>query len=114
MKDRRLDIRLVEENKTVVSRMTGGIRPGTSTVQYSLTQDISVGGVRIITDEALEEGERVRVDITLGRSRKRIRAVAEVRWVRELYAREVFEVGLRFAGLDPDDEFALMDHIFGG
>jgi hypothetical protein len=40
--------------------------------------------------------------------------VAEVRWVRELYDREVFEVGLQFADLDPDDEFALMDHIFGG
>jgi predicted fused transcriptional regulator/phosphomethylpyrimidine kinase len=54
------------------------------------------------------------VDITLSRSRKRIRAVAEVRWVRELYEGEVYEAGLQFAGLDPDDEFALMDHIFGG
>jgi len=114
MKDRRRDIRLVEENKAVVSRMTGEIRPGTSTVHYSLTQDISMGGVRIMTDASLERGERVRIDITLSRSRKRIRAVAEVRWVRELYDREVFEVGLQFAGLDPDDEFALMDYIFGG
>ena len=114
MKERRRDIRLVEENKAVVSRMTGEIKPGSPAVYYSLTQDISMGGVRIMTDAPLERGERVRVDITLSRSRKRIRAGAEVRWVRELYEGEVFEAGLQFAGLDPDDEFALMDHIFGG
>lgn len=114
MKDRRRDIRLVEENKVVVHRMTGEVQPGSPTVHYSLTQDISMGGVRIMTDARLERGDRVRLDVTLSRSRKRIRAVAEVRWVRELYDREVFDVGLQFAELDPDDEFALMDHIFGG
>jgi c-di-GMP-binding flagellar brake protein YcgR len=114
MKERRRDIRLVEENKAVVLRMTGEIKPGVPTVHYSLTQDISMGGARIMTDAPLERGERVRLDITLSRSRKRIRAVAEVRWVRELYEGEVYEAGLQFAGLDPDDEFALMDHIFGG
>jgi len=114
MKDRRRDVRLVEENKVVVSSLTGEVRPGASTIHYSLTQDISMGGVRLITGARLGAGDRVRLDITLSRTRKRIRAVAEVRWVRELYDREVFEVGLQFADLDPDDEFALMDHIFGG
>jgi c-di-GMP-binding flagellar brake protein YcgR len=113
MKDRRRDIRLIEENKVVVSLMTGEIRPNSPTVYYSLTRDISMGGVRIMTVAPLEAGGRVRLDITLGRSRKRIRAVAEVRWVRELYGREVFEAGLQFVGLEPNAEFALIDHIFG-
>jgi len=114
MKDRRRDIRIIEENKVVVSLMTGEVRPGGPTVYYSLTRDISMGGVRIMTVAALHVGARVRLDITLGRSRRRIRAVAEVRWIRELYAREVFEAGLQFVGLEPDAEFTLMDHIFGG
>lgn len=114
MKDRRRDVRIVEENKVAVSLMTGEVRPGVPTVYHSLTRDISLGGVRLTTVAPLEPGARVRLDITLGRSRKRIRAVAEVRWVRELYGREVFDVGLRFVGLDPDAEFILMDHIFGG
>lgn len=114
MKDRRRDIRIVEENKVVLSLMTGKVRPGVPNVFYSLTRDISMGGLRIMTVAPLEIGARVRLDITLGRSRKRIRAVAEVRWVRDLYAREVFEVGLQFVELEPDAEFALMDHIFGG
>lgn len=114
MKDRRRDVRIIEENKVAVFLMTGEIRPGVPTVYHSLTRDISMGGLRIMTVAPLETGNRVRLDITLGRSRKKIRAVAEVRWVRELYGQEVFEAGLQFVGLDPDAEFALMDHIFGG
>jgi hypothetical protein len=114
MRDRRTDVRLVEENKVVISLMTGEVRPGIPGVYYSLTRDISMGGIRLMTSAPLEPGSRVRVDITLGRSRKRIKAVAEVRWVRDLYGGEVFEAGLQFVGLEPDDEFALMDHIFGG
>jgi len=114
MKDRRRDIRIVEENKVIVSLITGEVRPGLPTVYYSLTRDISMGGVRIMTAAPVVPGDRVRLDLTLSRSRKRIKAVADVRWVRELYAGEVLEVGLQFAGLDPAAEFILMDHIFGG
>ncbi|HPW18578.1 MAG TPA: PilZ domain-containing protein [Candidatus Aminicenantes bacterium] len=114
MRDRRRDVRIAEENKVAVCLMTGEVRPGEPTVYHSLTRDISLGGVRLMTAAPLEPGTRVRLDITLGRTRKRFRAVAEVRWVRELYGRDVFEAGLRFEGLDPEAEFALMDHIFGG
>jgi c-di-GMP-binding flagellar brake protein YcgR len=114
VKDKRRDVRVIEENKVVVSLMTGEVRPGLPGMFYSLTRDISMGGLRIMTVARLEVGARVRVDVTLGKSRRRIRAVAEVRCVRDLYAGEVFEAGLQFVGLDPDDEIALMDHIFGG
>lgn len=114
MNDRRRDIRLVEENKVAVTPV--GDRPAgeAPVVYHCLTRDVSLGGLRIMTTAPFEPGTRVRLELTLGRSRKRIRAAAEVRWVRELYAHEVLEVGLLFTGLDPDAEFALMDHIFGG
>lgn len=114
MKDRRRDVRVVEENKVVVSLMTGEVRPGLQTVFHSLTRDLSVGGLRVMTSAPLEPGLRVRVELTLGRSRRMIRAVAEVRWVRDLYGSQVFEAGLEFVELQPDDEFALMDHIYRG
>ncbi|HSA97385.1 MAG TPA: PilZ domain-containing protein [Acidobacteriota bacterium] len=113
-KNRRRDHRIVEENKVAISPMTGEVKPGVPTVYHSLTRDISMDGVRLMTGAGLEPGARVRLDITLGRSRKRVRAVAEVRWVRELYGQDVYDVGLRFVNLDPDAEVALMDHIFGG
>jgi Tfp pilus assembly protein PilZ len=114
MKDRRWDVRLIEENKVAVTPVADKAASGAPVVYHSLTRDISMGGLRIMTTAPLESGARVRLELTLGRSRKRIRAAAEVCWVRDLYAREVLEVGLRFTGLDPDAEFILMDHIFGG
>ncbi len=112
-KDRRRDVRVVEENKVAVMPLASGPAPGPQAVHHSLTRDVSVGGLRIMTTAPLEPGNRVRLELTLGRSRRRIRAVAEVRWVRDLYGREVFEAGLRFVDLEPHAEFALMDHIFG-
>jgi hypothetical protein len=114
MKDKRRDVRVLEENKVVISLMTGEVRPGAPTVFYSLTRDISVGGLRVMTSARLASGDRVRLDLTLGRTRRRIRAAAVVRWVREIYDGEVFEIGLEFTGLSAEAEFALMDHIFGG
>jgi hypothetical protein len=114
MKDQRRDVRIVEENKVVLSALTGEVRAGIPVVHHSLTRDISMGGIRLMTTAPLDTGGRVRLDITLARTRSRIRAVAEVLWVREVYGREVFEAGLRFVGLEPDAEVALMDHIFGG
>lgn len=113
MKDKRRDVRILEENKVVISLMTGELRPGVPTVFYSLTRDVSVGGVRVMTSARLTSGDRVRLDLTLGRTRRRIRAVAVVRWVREIYDGEVFEIGLEFTALSAEAEFALIDHIFG-
>ncbi|MCK7480499.1 MAG: PilZ domain-containing protein [Candidatus Moduliflexus flocculans] len=113
MKDRRRDVRVLEENKVVISLMTGEVRPGVPTVFYSLTRDVSMGGLRVMTSAPLASGDRVRLELTLGRSRRRIRAVAVVRWVREIYDGEVFEIGLNFTALSAEAEFALMDHIFG-
>lgn len=110
-KDRRRDVRIVEENKVAVTPLPAA--HGVAAVYHSLTRDVSVAGLRIMTTAPLEPGGRVRLELTLGRSRKRIRVVAEVRWVRDLYGGEVFEAGLRFVDLEPDAEFALMDHVFG-
>ena len=114
MKDRRRDTRVVEENKVALRPLTAAAAGGSTPVYHALTRDVSVGGLRLMTSAPLEPGERVGLEITLGRSRRRLRAVAEVCWVRDLYAREVLEVGLRFVDLGPESELALMEYVFGG
>jgi len=112
MKERRRDPRTKEENKVVLTPADagGGSPRGT---YYSLTKDISVGGIRIMTDAPLEVDSRVGLEITLTKSRTRIRAVARVCWVKELFDKDVFETGLEFTEIDPDDRLALMDHLYG-
>jgi len=112
MKERRRDPRAKEENRVVLTLVPEeGQEPRGP--YYCLTKDISVGGIRIMTDAPLSVGARVKVEITLARSRKRIQAPARVRWVKELFGKDVFDTGLEFSRLDPETEVVLIEHIYG-
>ena len=112
MKDRRREPRAREENRVVLTRLAEeGEEPRGP--YYCLTKDISVGGIRIMTDAPLSVGTRVKVEITLARSRKRIQALARVRWVKELFGKDVFDTGLEFSALDAETEVVLIEHIYG-
>jgi c-di-GMP-binding flagellar brake protein YcgR len=114
MKERRRDPRIKEENKVILNPVPDGSPPGAKKeVYYCLTKDLSVGGIRIMTNAPLAVGSRVRVEVSLTKSRKRIQALAEVRWVNALIGEEVYDMGLEFVGIDPETELALIDHIYG-
>jgi len=112
MKERRRDPRVSEENKVVLTPLSDGNDAPKGTY-YTLTKDISVGGMRIMTDAPLAVDTRVRVEITLAKSRIRVQALARVRWVKELFGKDVYETGLEFIEVTPDVELALIDHMYG-
>lgn len=113
MKERRRDPRIKEENKVILNLIADGSAQGPKAVYYSLTKDISMGGIRIMTDAPLAVDSRVKIEIILAKSRKRIQAVARVRWIKELFGKDVYDTGLEFVEIDPDAELALIDHIYG-
>jgi c-di-GMP-binding flagellar brake protein YcgR len=113
MKERRRDPRVNEENKVTLNLLANGSPQGPKSVYHSLTKDISLGGIRVMTDAPLAVDSRIKVELTLAKSRKRIRAVARVRWVKELFGQDVFDMGLEFVDIDPEAELALIDHIYG-
>ena len=112
MKERRRDPRTNEENKVVLTPVPDGGQ-GPQGTFYSLTKDISVGGIRIMTDAPLAIDSLVQLEITLTRSRARIQAEARVRWVKELFGKDVYEMGLEFTAVTPEARLALMDHLYG-
>jgi len=113
MKERRRDPRVREENKVVMTLIPGGTAQGPKQTYYSLTKDISMGGIRIMTEAPLAVDARVRLEITLSRSRKSIQAVARVRWVKDLFGKDVYDVGLEFVEIGSADELVLIDHLYG-
>jgi c-di-GMP-binding flagellar brake protein YcgR len=114
MKERRRDPRIKEENKVILNPVPEGSPQGAKKeVYYCLTKDLSAGGLRIMTNAPLAVGSRVKVEISLTKSRKRIQALAEVRWVNALIGEEVYDMGLEFVGINPETELALIDHIYG-
>jgi c-di-GMP-binding flagellar brake protein YcgR len=113
MKERRRDPRVREENRVTLSVIANGSAQGPREVYHSLTKDLSLGGIRVMTDAPLAVDARVKVELLLAKSRRRIQAVARVRWVKELFGKDVFDMGLEFVEIDPEAELALIDHVYG-
>lgn len=112
MKERRREDRLREENKVILSIMANGNIHGPKEIYFSLTRDISPGGIRIMTDAPLPLDARVKVEISLAKSRIRLQGITRVCWVKELFGKDVFEMGLEFLDLDPETELSLVEHIY--
>jgi c-di-GMP-binding flagellar brake protein YcgR len=113
MRERRRDTRIAEENKVIMTVPGGRSGPDQGAVSFCFTRDISAGGLRIMTGARLQPGDIVGLEIALSGSRRTVRASGEVRWVREIYEKEVYEAGLAFVDLDPESEIALIGHVYG-
>ncbi|MDI6844557.1 MAG: PilZ domain-containing protein [Candidatus Saccharicenans sp.] len=109
--EKRREKRLDEENKVVLYVLGESGQPQEESF-YSFSRDISVGGLRIMTDQPLPVKTRVRLEIALSETKKLITGIAEVRWVKSLFDEEVFEMGLEFIELDPQSRVHLLEHVY--
>src|SRR5437868_6214655 len=67
--------------------------------------DLSVGGIRIFTDDSLTVGKRLEIELFLPDGGS-LTVDVRVAWVKKLENDEFaqFEAGLQFLGVDPDQE----------
>ncbi len=68
------------------------------------TQDISLGGARVFSDEEFKVGSRIDLDVLLP-GESTVRCWAEVVWTESLgpAAQARFDVGLKFTDMVPED-----------
>ncbi len=110
--ERRGDSRVSEEDKISVEILSGENPSADLPPIYALTKDISPGGVRIMSSVKLEAGTRVRLEIVLSGRRRLITVNGVVRWSRNIYEEDLFEMGVEFAGLLPEDRLSLLEHVY--
>lgn len=108
--EKRREKRLDEENKVVLQVISENEQTGESF--YAISRDISVGGLRVMTDSPLPVKTRVKLEVALSNSKKLISGISEVRWVKSLFEDEVFEMGLEFVELDPQSRVYLLEHVY--
>src|ERR1700738_1047239 len=66
------------------------------------TRDISLGGMRVLSDEAVPVGRRLELDVLLP-DESVVRCWATVIWADELNAEAKYEIGFRFTDMaEPD------------
>lgn len=76
-----------------------------------LTQDLSLGGARFISDNFIPIHAILKLEIKLMDTPRMINAVARVAWIREIFDDENFEVGLEFIDVDKEDLRFLNEHL---
>ncbi len=109
---RRGDSRIDEEDRVQVEILSGENPLAQIPPINALTKDISPGGVRIMAGVKLEAGTRVRLEIILSGRRRLIKVKGVVRWSRNVYEEDLFEMGIEFSELTPDDRVSLLEHVY--
>ena len=112
MKEKRKEKRVFEEDKVVLSFVHEGNVGGSPETYYSLTRDISAGGVRILTDTPLPVDSNVGFEIALSKTRRLVYGTGRVCWLNRLFEDRVFEAGLEFTKLGPKGVGAILEHIY--
>jgi hypothetical protein len=111
--ERRRDSRINEEDKVVIELLTDGQPPAEKTIINALTKDISPGGVRLTTHLLLPVNTLLKMEIVLSRRRRVINVTGIVRWwARSLLAEELFEIGIEFTQISPEDKMLLLEHTY--
>ncbi|MFC2168354.1 PilZ domain-containing protein [Acidobacteriota bacterium] len=110
-KDRR-DKRFEEENKVIIE-WSEHKNPEKDNKIYAFTQDISVGGAKILTDINFPIETTFVLTLSLSRSNQIVRVASNVRWVNPVYGGDLYEVGLEFIHSYPKTISCLLRHLFG-
>jgi hypothetical protein len=113
MAERRKRRRIQEENKIILNFFPFAWKPDDLKDNCTLTRDISIEGVRILSKWPFPVGAVLRLNLALSRSRQLVEIDGQVKWVNELYEGEVFEIGVEFIHQISETVVCLIRHLYG-
>ena len=96
MEERRKEKRLIEENETTISVLSGGKNLPKEKIIHTVTKDISGSGVRIQSHTFLPVDTHLKINVSLKNPPQIINAFGKVKWIKSLFADEFYEAGLEF------------------
>jgi len=111
--EKRREKRKDEENKVTISVVSKNKTQDVTGNIYALTKDISMSGVKIQTDADLPINTLLKIEMALAKSHRLVSVIGKVKWIKQLYGNEVFEVGVEFVDTPPDRVMALLEHLYG-
>ena len=111
MIEKRKAIRIEEEYKVTITEISKDKFPPPEKIIYGLTKDISSGGLRIQSNTFFPFNTLLKIELSLKDPPRLISAIGKVRWGKSSYTDELFEIGIEFVGISPDNTTALKGHI---
>jgi len=109
--ERRKERRVREENRVAIE-VPGKWGPEGGPEINALTQDISLGGARILAmDHLFPVGAFLKMTLYLSKSRQIVKVHAKVRWARTI-ENGFYEMGVEFEHGIPASVMALINHLY--
>lgn len=111
MSEKRREKRIREQALFTITLLSKDRLEPHKKIIHHTTKDISLTGVKIQTNTFLPVGSFLKIDLSLTDPGKLISAFAKVRWVKSLYADELFEMGIEFVDTSLEIIKALKVHF---
>jgi c-di-GMP-binding flagellar brake protein YcgR len=113
LEEKRREKRIKKESKLTFEVISDDRDLKNKKIYYTFTKDISLNGINIRTDTFLPADTLIRIDLPLPKMHKTISVRGRVRWVKNLYEDEVFEIGLEFVDVPQEVITSLIGHLYG-
>ena len=112
MIERRKEKRRKEVNRISLEYLTEDQLYRSKKVNFGLTEDLSLCGVKILTDTFFPIGKVMKVSLSLGRNYETIYLIGKVRWINSLDD-EAYEIGLEVVDTFEKSMRILTGHLYG-
>ena len=110
----RKDRRFKQWNKTKITPITDPRNSNGHSPVEAFTYDLSLGGARLHTEEPLEVGTLLRLQIDLARTGETLRVEGIVKWRRREETADIFEMGVEFHHSSMVTVLSLMKNLHDG
>jgi hypothetical protein len=111
MDDRRKEIRKQDAHKVDLKSYNDYLQTFLKRTTFALTENISLGGVKILTDAFLPLDSVVRLEINMARSNRKMKFPGKVRWVFQHEDAPIYEMGLEFVDKSKSSMVSLKEYL---
>jgi hypothetical protein len=112
MAERRREKRNSEVNRVSIEYLIEEPIEKMKRSSHGLMEDISLGGIKILSDTFFPVGKVIKVVLTLKGNTKPIYMIGKVKWNKNI-SNEVYEVGLEIVDTFKETIQALIEHFYG-
>jgi c-di-GMP-binding flagellar brake protein YcgR len=110
----RKDRRFKQWNKTKITGLANSRNSNGHAPIDAFTYDISLGGARLHSEESVEVGSLVRLQVELVRTGETLRVEGVVKWSRRDESANVHEIGVEFQHTSMVTVLSLMKNLHDG
>jgi hypothetical protein len=88
------------------------ISAGYITSRQKLTKDISIRGVRFLSDGFIPVSSYIKVSLSFEENLKPLEFICQVMWVKSLYNDESYEIGAQILEIDKENYKKIKSYIY--